>query len=70
MGKKPAKANRSTITRATLACYAGMLGRDSVAAAALKAYDAERAAGRHPRITMPNNGFVLEVDGRRERFGA
>lgn len=46
-----------TIRRTTLARYAALLGRDSIAAEALATYDAIRDTGNRAQITMHNNGF-------------
>ncbi len=48
-------------TRATLARYAGMLVRDSLAACALRYYDAVKEAGGRPKIEMRNNGFSIHT---------
>jgi len=45
-----------TITRKTLATYAGLLGRRSIAADALEAYD---TMGGSCTIRMTNNGFRI-----------
>lgn len=54
-------------TRAILAVYASLLGRDSAAMAALKEYDAAVAAGRSPAIFKGNNGFTVKLDQPRRK---
>lgn len=57
------------ITRKTLARYAGLLGRDSLAKRALDDYDTSKAAGQKPIITMRNNGFTVQTHGVRVNYG-
>lgn len=55
-----------TIRRATLAKYAALLGRESIAAEALATFDAIRDTGNRAQITMHNNGFRVYRAGVRE----
>lgn len=50
------------ITRATLAKYAAMLGRNSLAANNLDQYDRLKAMGEKPKIRMNNNDFDILVE--------
>ncbi len=49
------------VHRPTLVKYAGLLGRGSLAAAALERYDEEKSQGRRVAILMHNNGFRIRV---------
>ena len=55
------------ITRPTLAKYAAMLGRGSIAATALAVYDWHKNLGEHQEIHLKNNGFIVYrvVDGQK-----
>jgi hypothetical protein len=57
-------------TRAILATYASLLGRDSAAMATLREYDAAVAAGRSPAIFKGNNGFTVKLDQPTRRKSA
>ena len=55
------------ITRKTLARYAGLLGRGSIAARALASFDAAKGAGLAPRIAILNSGFRIVTRAAGER---
>lgn len=58
-------ANPERITRKTLARYAALLGRGSVAAKALQAYDAAKADGRSPvGAWIRTNGFDVTYENQ------
>lgn len=56
----------ATIKRPTLARYAALLGRDSIAADALAVFDAIRDTGNRAQIARTNNGFKVYRAGVQE----
>ena len=54
--------------RKTLAAYAGLLGRNSHAYEALKAFDDAVACELPVRVYQTNTGFVIDSNGHQLRF--
>jgi len=52
------------LARAVLARYAGLLGRNSLAAACLRDYDDAKKAGSVVEIHRTNNGFRLVLPNK------
>jgi len=57
------------VTRATLARYAGLLGRDSLAACALRFYDELKADKIAAEIRMHGTGFSIKTVSGSFRYG-
>lgn len=57
------------VTRATLAKYAGVLGRNSLAACALRFYDELRADAIPAEIRMHGTGFTIKTASGSFRYG-